>query len=420
MKWLALIVCLAANPALAQQQADPQPQVEVELDQTRIIPGQAATLRVTVLVPSWMPKPVEFPAFEAPNLRVRLPERATTSISRQIDGATWAGVSRRYLLSPMVPGNISLPAQDMVITYTDATGQPISVTVQTGQIDIAGIIPEGAEGLDPFIAASDLELVQDLSGPTADLAPGSSVIRTLTAKISGASPIILPRLGPPIDITGVKAYEDQPDITEQDDRGALSGQRIERSTLMAVGGGSGAVPEIRLDWFDLDTSRIETAVVAGFDISVTGPPAKSDAPRDWRRIAMVGAALVALALALGYLLPRLARWARSRRANWLASPGYARKALLHQIAMRDYPGTMAALSAWQAKVQDIAPACRDRIDACLLQISAPIYGQATPAQGNAQAWQQLAKAVQTASAPDKAASSDLPRLNGLGDHPSLR
>ena len=57
MRLLAAIVLLLAltAPAFAQQAGAPV--IETEIDKTETIPGQTLNLSVTVLVPTYMPKP---------------------------------------------------------------------------------------------------------------------------------------------------------------------------------------------------------------------------------------------------------------------------------------------------------------------------------------------------------------------------
>jgi hypothetical protein len=318
--------------AVRAQQPNQQPVVEIELDKSEVVPGQYVTLRVTVLVPTWLPRPVEFPSMEMPNLRVRLPERSTVPTSRTIDGAAWSGVSRSYLISPMVAGTFDISAQNISVTYAvPGSSDTAQANLQTEPVRITGIVPKGAEGLDPFIAADSLRLTQEISQPTTGLQPGQSVKRTVTAQVKGASPIVLPQLMPEVRIDGIAAYPDDPSVSERDERGVLSGTRTETVTLMAEGGTMGHVPEIELRWFNLKSGTIETATLDGFDISVEGPPAsKPGSERSTLMLAAAGlAALVILAvfaLLIRRYWPRTIDAHRRRRARRLASKAWAERA----------------------------------------------------------------------------------------------
>jgi hypothetical protein len=376
------------------------------------VPGQSITLRLSVLVPTWMPEPPELPTFETPNLRVRLPPQSSGPTSRNVNGERWSGVYRRYLLTPMVPGQFTLPPQNVIVTYAQPGGtDPVEATVQTQAITFRGTVPAGAEGLDPFIAANALTLKQELSGPTTGLDPGASVVRTITATIEGTSPIVLPALMPQIDLPAIRVYPATPQVAEDDGSDVLSGTRVESETLMAVGGGEGSAPPVSVDWFNLKTGAVETAQVPGFDISVTGPPpAAMQAARlpDWRLILAGLAAVVALAVLARWLGPRLLRAARTRRSARLASAAHARRKLIATIGRRDYPATAHWMAEWQSRLP--AQTETGPLSQAMAGVGRTIYG---PQTGEAATpWQALARAVRAVSPPRHGRTAPaLPALN---------
>lgn len=392
MLWLVALPTQAVAQAAAQdaQGAGEGPVVRLQLDPAQVVPGQYATLRVTVLVPTWMPAPVEFPSFEMPNLRVRLPDKSTTPTSARVAGATWSGVTRRYLLSPMVAGRFEIAAMDLGVSYAAPGGtDPLRVRLRTDPVTLEGVLPAGAEDLHPFIAARALTLTQELSQPLTGLTPGEGVVWSVTARIEGASPIVLPPLMPDPQIPGFRAYADQPRIDETDGAdGALSGTRSERLTLMAEAGGGGALPGMTLRWFDLDSGRVETAQLPGFEIAATGPPAEAAAAgagagrdRDWRRIAIGLGAGLAVLLLLWRLLPPVAAWRSARRARWLASKAQAARALRRAVARRDHAAVLAALDIWKARAPRTPPAALAGLSARLAAVGAGRYGRPGPGPG---------------------------------------
>ncbi len=245
-------------------QAPAQPVLRMAFDRTEAIPGQPLTLRLTVLSPTYLTSPPVWPSFEAPNLLIRLPEGATTPTSERIGGETWSGVSRRYRISPMIPGAFPLPAQEVAVTWSDPqTGKPAKTVLKTEPVTFKGVPPPGTEGLDPFIAADSLQITRQVEGSPQTMKPGDSVIVTITATVRGVSPMFLPDLPAPVPIEGIAAYPDDPVVTETEERGRPGGTRVERVTLVAEAGGGGELPPISLRWFDLETSMIETATVDG-------------------------------------------------------------------------------------------------------------------------------------------------------------
>ncbi|WP_226621275.1 hypothetical protein [Alloyangia pacifica] len=417
MRVLLLLVLLLPLPLRAQD-AEDLPQLIVDFPETEAIPGQSLSLRLTVLVPSFMPKPPVWPSLEAPNLLVRLPSRSTNPVSERIGGETWAGISRHYRISPMVPGQVVLPPQEVLVTWQDTgTGEARQATLTTGPIGFAGVVPEGAEALDPFLAAADLTLTQEIDGDPAAMVPGDSLKRRVTAEVSGVSPMFLPQLLAPVELPGVAAYPDEPRLSETDERGALSGSRAESVTYLAEAGGGGALPEITLEWYDTDDGVVKTASVPGLELQIDGPPPGRSAPLDPRRIALLAAAaLVALGLvflALRYLLPALARRRALRRDRVLASEGFAWRELMRVIAARDHAALRPALDLWARRVEGPDPRRAAQVEAALLALGAERYGGG--GGGGDTAWSTLRGALEQAR-PRRGAEvrAPLPPLNPGG------
>lgn len=359
--WVLLSVMLWLPVGLV---AD-EPVVEVTFDDTSAVPGQALTLRITVLVPTWLPKPVVFPSFEAPNLQVRLPEGSSGPTSRSIEGETWSGVSRRYFITPMAPGQTRITGQELLITWADP-GQttPLETRVALEPIVIEGVIPEAAEGLDPFLAARRLTLSRDMPEISGPLAAEESVSLTVTAEIEGVSAIMLPSLVPEISVQGVALYRDEPVVTDRDNRGVVSGTRSERITLLAESGGGARVPDISLQWYNLESGAVEEAVLDGFQIEVDAPRARGTDidPRAAAYAAAVAIlALGALWLAGRWLAPRLTSRLAEHRQRHRASEPWAYAALTRACKARDMAAFISALDLWAARCpvdpRDIEPLC---------------------------------------------------------------
>jgi len=404
--------------AVSSQAADlPEPIVDVELETNQAIPGQFLTLRITVLVPTWMPQPVIFPRLDAPNLRVRLPERATTPTSKRIEGEEWSGVSRRYLVAPLSPGKFSLPGGTVEITYANPenTAQPVAARFFLAPTEIEGIVPEGAEGLSPFIAARSLKLTQEIPETTLDLSAGDSLRRTVTASITGASPMILPQLMVAPKINGFAAYADAPVLQEQEDRGVLSGSRQEVLTLMVQSNGSGELPPVALSWYNIDTKRIETAALDPVRVSSSGAPETgrdSVFPLNLRTVLAATGVLAGCALLITLVGPRLAQSLRDRRQRHLASRAYIQKILLTAIGNRDYTATVSALQIWQARASNVPLAKRQKVLDALRPLSAQRYGGHNTEAGK-ESWRTLANSVRQAqeiNSADKDTAA-LPTLN---------
>ncbi|TNF63249.1 MAG: hypothetical protein EP307_05425 [Rhodobacteraceae bacterium] len=352
--WVLLL--LVARPAFAQD----EPRLVLDFEQTATIPGQPLELRLTVLVPTYLPKSPVWPSLETENVLVRVD--ATRPTSQRVGSATWSGVTRRYLVTPMVPGDFALAAQQVSITWADPeSNAPRETTLLTEKTAFSGVVPPGAEGLSPFLAARSVELDQRVEGPTEGLAPGDSVIRVVTAKISGTSPMFLPPLLGEHDITGIRAYGNDHVIETQGTGADISGTRTEKITLIAESGGSGTAPAVELSWFNLDTGKLETTRLEAIPFSVDAPPASVAGPRreslNLRELAFAGVALIvglaALLLTARYGLPPAQRAVEDIRQRWQHSEYQGWRAVRHFVRRRDYPGLRPAIDTWLQRLNAV-------------------------------------------------------------------
>lgn len=374
---MRLLLALAIFCTFSVQVMAQEPLVEITFDETKAIPGQPLTLRVTVLVPTWMPGPPVFPSFEAPNLLVQLPEGASGPTSRTIDGETWSGVSRRYLITPMVPGRFEVSGQSLMIKWAEP-GQtdPLEQTVPLDPVVLEGVVPEGAEGLEPFLAAEALTLTRQIGDVTMPLSAGDSLSLTVTAEIEGASSMFLPQLLPTLMIEGVAVYPSEPVLQDRENRGKLSGSRTEEVTLVAESGGSGAFPEISVSWYNLSSGEVETATVEGFEIAVDAPKARAApaSPRVIGLYSVFGLILLGLGVLFWHLFaPRLRQWQSERRVRYEASEAWAVAAALKAVEARNMGALLSALDLWAAR-SSVDPRNDAQLASALSALGSARYG----------------------------------------------
>lgn len=371
---LLLVACLSA---VAQE--PPGPVLRTMLEKQAAIPGQPIILRVTLLVPTWLSKPPVFPSFEVPNAIVRLPPRSSSPTSARVGNETWSGVTRAYRLYPMTIGRFVLPPQKVIVTYADpATRKPVTTTLQSEEIVFAGTMPEGAENLDPFIAAETVTLEQTIEGEPGTLEAGSSVTRTVKVEVRGTPAIFLPPMIVPLNFDGLRGYPKEPVLIEVSDRGEVSGERLESVTYVAETGGRHLVPEISLRWYNLKTKQIETAKASGFEIIARGP-----APRgvafDWRWAALwlaISVLIIATFSAFAWRVwPPFVAWRRRRRDAYLASEAYAFVKAIAALRAHDIGVTIRAVELWASRLPPTRVSNGTRLADTLAALGADFYGR---------------------------------------------
>lgn len=376
---LALLSALMLWPMAASAQMEPR--LTVDMPEGDIIVGQPVILRLKLLVPTWMPKPPNWPNFEVPSLLVRLPERASTPVSETIEGETWSGISRAYRLYPLAVGAFDLPAQNVDITYADPDStQPVQTSLPVPAIRFTATLPAAAKGLNPPLVAQGFSLTQQIDGGP-DVQIGGAVQRIVTASIDGTTPILIPAMTGDLPATdALRAYPKEPVVTDTENRGVLSGTRTEAVTYVAQTDGSATLPEISVQWFNLDSGKVETARLDGMTLTITVPPPPPPGPADyakWGAALIVGLAVIWLALRL--LAPRVRRGWRRLKARWVASEPYAARQI-HKALRRGTLGEIyRALDHWDDRAPGPSAADRLALDAALAQMGAARFGQNNPA-----------------------------------------
>ena len=377
--WILLLLVGLAPVDRARADDALQPILRASLSDTGAVPGQALQLDLVILVPTFMPEPPRVPGFEVPDVMVRTGYAGPTS--ETIDGETWSGVIRSLDVTPMTVGRFRIPPQSVVVTWMDPeSGEPVERRLETGGFAFEGRAPSGAEGLDPFIAATALSLEERIEGEPEALSPGDAFTRTVTARIEGASPIFLPPLVAPLDAEGLAAYPKEPRLEERNDRGVLAGSRRESVTYVAERGVRLAAPGIRLRWWNLDEDRIEEATLPDLEVAASGlvPPFVGDAQtrRDWAlRGGAVAAALALLGLLLHRLGPRAAlawRHAAERRRR---SEVYAFRQLASALRERRVGDAALALDTWTSRLPHLDSQARRQLESALLPATESLYGR---------------------------------------------
>ncbi|WP_068411826.1 BatD family protein [Labrenzia sp. OB1] len=415
--------------AQAQEQAKTpvEPIVRTDLNETRTIPGQALVLRITVLVPTWLPEPAVFPTFEVPNVIVRVPSRGTGPTSETVDGETWSGVTRAYHISPMLPGRFRIPEDTLTVTYAaPQTREAVRVEVQTPAFEISGVVPSEAQDLSPFIAARSLTLERTVEGDPSSLAEGDALVLKTVARVSGVSPMFLPPLAPIAGQDGLADYAQSPVMEETEDRGVISGSRSEVVTLMAEFAGSYTIPAASLEWYNLDSGKVEMVTLPEIELTVSGGPITNlQSPDDsntgfWKSTDVL-LSVLALVVLVFFFLRRFLRSARflEFRDRIKSSEPYAYRQFKRDLGSRDFNRAMLSAVTWKRRVDSLYPNVDwQEFNVAMTRLGSGFFGPDTTERTRDRIahWQALALAaravrLRTARAAQSGHRNKLPPMN---------
>ena len=194
-------------------------------------------------------------------------------------------------------------------------------------IDVAPI-PAEFSG-DYWLPADRVELREQWPEDLNSLVAGEPIARSITLVADGLTAAQLPEIElQPID--GIKQYPDQPVLRDERGSDGIRSQRVQKVALIPGSAGLYRVPEIKIDWWNRATGKMETAtlperklVVAGAAPSTAAesPAAPPLAPGDAAGMQPAAAPdgrfwpWLSLVLALGWALTAAWAWSRSRGAR---------------------------------------------------------------------------------------------------------
>lgn len=365
---LLLLTALLCAPAGAQSLPDASPDAptdgpRLEVSVTPVGPvtvGTPLAVTYTLLVPSFMPQPPVWPDLQLADAITRTVTDGRP-VTRRVGTQSWAGVTRSYVITPQSAADYAFPEARVHVTYAGPdSGAPRTFDLPLPPIAFSAVIPKGAEGLDPFVAATALRLTATVEGPGADPKPGAAVVLTLVQEAEGTQAMLLPPLLEHLAVPqGLRAYPHEPETEDRPgQRGAPdTARRVEAVTYVAEAPGDYTLPAARLDWWNADAGRVESAATDPARFRVPAPPGWHPPPTPEeaaarRRRTWALAVLAAMVLAGGWALRgRVAAW-RARRA--VSEPVLYRR--LRRLARRgDLAALRPALAGWLATFGRMEP-----------------------------------------------------------------
>ena len=254
-----LALLLAAAAPLAQD----GPQVSVALDPDGpVTVGTPVEVTVTVLVPTYMPEPPVWPDL-ADRRRHHPPARARHPPGHPAHRPATAGPAspapgRSSRSAP--PTTTSAPPPSPSPTPTPTTNAPVDGHARLPDIAFSATVPAGAEGIDPFLAATSLPSPPPLDGLPDAPKPGDAFTLTLTTTAAGPPAMLLPPLADRLADAGRPPRLPAPAGPRRRARRPPPAPR--RSPTSSRPGHLRASRPSTLDWWNTATATRETAATA--------------------------------------------------------------------------------------------------------------------------------------------------------------
>ncbi|PHX39772.1 protein BatD [Pseudomonas sp. NZIPFR-PS5] len=301
----------------------------------------------------------------------------TRTYEKQINGIRHGVIEMRYALYPQHSGKLTIPAQAFSATLvqdtTDASaaaamapgaiasgpkpGRLMHVTSLPLTLDVK---PQPAHypADTPWLPARSVSLSENWSPEPAHSQVGDSLTRTLQLKAEGLSSAQLPPL-PATDVSALRRYPDQPQLSNKPGERGLTGVREEREALVPNRPGAIEIPAIDLVWWNTQEDHLEHSALPARTLQVTLNPAFAvDTPvSDNSNVTVIGppvwpwqlsTVLLSFTTLLGFGLWWRGRWqpALARVAQTGPSPRTVLDDLKRASLANDPHATRQALDAW--------------------------------------------------------------------------
>jgi hypothetical protein len=343
--WLVLLVLLAA-PAWAQEPVVVRTSVKPEKG---AVIGQRIALHVDVLFAGEMTRPPRVVVPEAAGVQILRFESQATTMSDRIDGVAYAGQRFEFALYARRGGTLTVPAAE--VSLLDRAGNMTgTATGQAVTVEIA--VPPSVDAGAPLIATTHATLQEQWSpAPKGSFKAGDALVRTVTREADDVPAMAMPNFVFTVP-DGVRVYVDPPQSDDRQDRGAVTGRRVDRATYVFEAGGRFALAGLAQPWWDLEAHRLRTDRLPEVTVEVTAPPVPID---PWHFIVPMLALLVLLA-AERRVEPMVRSWHAERHARWLVSEPKAYRDLAEACRGDDLRDIYRAFTLWRLRAPRVRPA----------------------------------------------------------------
>ncbi|MFJ3484321.1 BatD family protein [Pseudomonas sp. NPDC090202] len=304
----------------------------------------------------------------------------TRTYEKQINGIRHGVIEMRYALYPQQSGDLTIPPQEFSATLVQEAadaGQTTAAAANPGSVAppapkagrlmhvnslplVLKVKPQPAHypANTPWLPARSISLSETWSPDPAHSQIGDSLTRTLLLKAEGLSSAQLPPL-PATEVSALRRYPDQPQLSNQAGERGLTGTREEREALVPNRPGAIEVPAVDLVWWNTLEDHLEHSALPARTLQVSTNPALAvDMPvSDGNGVTVIGpplwpwqlsTVLLSFTTLLGFGLWWRARWqpALTRVAQAGPSPRTVLDDLKRACLANDPQATRQALDAW--------------------------------------------------------------------------
>lgn len=336
-------------------------------------------------------------------------------VSSEDDGGQSVFVqTHEFALFSQQSGMVEVPAFQVRFQHHEGFTGPVKDEV--AQVPASSIKIKRPSGSDQdvfLVATSSLKISETWEPQPGSTQPGAIFHRTIRQQADEISGMAL--APPPESVpAGVRRYATPPEVTDNTERGAFRGHRVDKITYAMQSPGTWTLPAIKYVWWDPEKGQFASKTLPAATFAVAAPPAAetvdktSEQPRRW-----------GIWLLPGFVLMSLVVWQRRRvihcvqqvRRSWNPPERVAARRLLQACRRNDPKAAGAAWLEWENwQAADFQPT--PSLQVAVRDLQGCLYGRQSPSAWRGteltQAFREQ-RATDSSSAPSRTAR--LPKLN---------
>jgi hypothetical protein len=408
---------------------------------TNVLVGQPVRLEVGILVPNYFTGAPTFPQFELDAAIVTLSDDRPEHLNEQINGVTYAGIRRFYLIYPEKPSEFRIPPVEISVPYAAAPPATTIATMHLPTLNFHATLPPEGRDLDYFLPTSQLAIKQKWSNSLNNLRVGDSVARTIVVTTEKMQAMLIP----PMQLTapeGVRVYPKNPSVEDQKSANGVftQGVRTETASYLFTKPGDFILPEIKITWWDLSTKKLATSKLPATKIQIADtsayvselPPqqeipaaAPPTAHRNWRHYLPIATIIAAAFAILALLAWAATKWSPKLSSHYRAIIYHRRESeptrwrRLKQAAnQNNAPQSYALLLSWLRSshqpitVDEFQRQANDpTLNEQIAILSQTLFASTRTTTWNGRLFYQSLAPHRQIATPTKSAASHLPALN---------
>ena len=254
--WLASCLCWVAIMAHADQAAPPAPPVQVRVHAVpsgSLMQGETARIAVDLLTPDFFTDAPVLPELHVDGAYLSLSDETPGHLVETVNGQTWSGVSRTYLITPLMSGAMEIPSFE-ITAHVGAARTPVTVQTEPLSLSVRALVLP--PGVSEALIAGSVKLTQTVTPQDGSLHVGDTVTRRIEIVAEGAPAMMLPPTTfAPVD--GLTLYAASPVTRDAVDShgGFVGGDRVDTASYVIGHRGHYRLPAVTVRWLDSRTRQ---------------------------------------------------------------------------------------------------------------------------------------------------------------------